>query len=90
MSSTIFIIRKVSIHERVLIVGKWWILNCFSPTQMKANAKEEDKSIGECYFKAKRITFHPVQHREELLDTLMHERLQAILAERSYKHDLER
>jgi hypothetical protein len=34
---------------------------------------------------AKRITYHPLQHREELLDTLVHEGVHGILAERSYK-----
>ena len=30
------------------------------------------------------ITYAPVQHKEELLDTLVHEGLHAIFAERSY------
>ena len=76
---------RVKIPERVLIAGKWWKLSPFSPSRIKAEAKKGGIHYGECYFNAKRITYNPIQHREEMLDTLAHEGLHAILAERSYK-----
>jgi hypothetical protein len=76
-------ITKVSVPEKVLIAGKWWRLSPFSPSRMKKLGKVG--ALGECFFNAKRITYHPLQHKEELLDTLVHEGLHGILAERSYK-----
>jgi len=82
-------ITKVLVPEKVLIAGKWWRLSPFSPSQVKkvlaAHKRGKETSLGECYFSAKRITYHPVQHKEELLDTLIHEGLHGILAERRYK-----
>lgn len=82
-------ITKVSVPEKVLIAGKWWKVTPFTPSQIKkvtaAHKRGKETALGECYFRAKRITYHPVQHKEELLDTLVHEGLHGILAERSYK-----
>ncbi len=82
-------ITKVSVPDKVLIAGKWWKVTPFSPAQIRkvtqAHKAGKETSLGECWFKQKLITYHPVQHREELLDTLVHEGLHGILAERSYK-----
>jgi hypothetical protein len=82
-------ITKVSVPDRVLIAGKWWSLLPFTPKQIRkvalAHKRGKETALGECWFTAKRITYHPVQHKEELLDTLVHEGLHGILAERSYK-----
>jgi hypothetical protein len=82
-------ITKVSVPEKVLIAGKWWKILPFTPSQVKKATKafNTGKAVayGECYTLAKRITYHPLQHREELLDTLVHEGVHGILAERSYK-----
>ena len=78
-------LKHVHIPERVLIAGKWWKLNPISPKDKKISKDKDSIDYGVCYFNAKRITYHPVQHKEELLDTLVHEGLHAILAERSYK-----
>jgi hypothetical protein len=80
----------VSVPERVLIAGKWWRVAPYTPSQIKRmrTSKASGKggaTFGECNFHAKRITYHPVQHKEELLDTLVHEGFHGILAERSYK-----
>lgn len=89
MSRGKFKITKVSVPEKVLIAGKWWKVSPFPPSQIKkvtaAHKRGKEVPFGECHFVAKRITYHPVQHREELLDTLIHEGLHGILAERSYK-----
>jgi hypothetical protein len=85
MSSPKFTIKKVSIPERVLIAGRWWKLKPILKTDKKHSKGKDEVDFGACYFKAKQITYLPVQHREEMLDTLMHEGLHAILAERSYK-----
>jgi hypothetical protein len=77
-------LKRVKIPDRVLIAGKWWKLSPLSPAKSKPN-KDGDQAFGECYFNLKRITYNPVQHKEEMLDTLFHEGLHAILAERSYK-----
>ena len=77
-------LKRVKIPERVLIAGKWWKLTPFSRARMKPNSKG-DQAYGECFFPAKRIAYNPVQHKEEMLDTLVHEGLHAILCERSYK-----
>jgi hypothetical protein len=82
-------ITKVLVPEKVLIAGKWWKLSPFSPSQVKkvtaAHKAGKETTLGECYCRAKRITYHPIQHKEELLDTLVHEGVHGILAERSYK-----
>jgi hypothetical protein len=44
--------------------------------------------FGGCYMKAKVITFHPIQHHEEMLDSLLHEGLHAIMMQRSYIPEL--
>jgi len=77
-------LKRVKIPERVLIAGKWWKLTPFSPARIKA-IKQGEWEYGECFLRAKRIGYHPVQHKEEMLDTLVHEGLHAILCERSYK-----
>jgi len=84
MSSPKFTIKRVRIPEQVLIAGRWWKLKPIQKTDKKFSKKDE-VDFGACYFKAKQITYLPVQHKEEMLDTLMHEGIHAILAERSYK-----
>ena len=85
MSSPKFTIKRVRIPEQVLIAGRWWKLQPILKTDKKYSKGKDEVDFGACYFKAKRIAYKPVQHKEEMLDTLMHEGIHAILAERSYK-----
>jgi predicted NAD/FAD-dependent oxidoreductase len=85
MSSPKFIVKRVHVPAQVLIAGRWWKLKPILKTDKKHSKGKDEVDFGACYFKAKQITYRPVQHKEEMLDTLVHEGIHAILAERSYK-----
>jgi predicted NAD/FAD-dependent oxidoreductase len=85
MSSAKLKLKRVHIPTQVLIAGRWWKLKPILKTDKKYSKGKEEMDFGACYFKAKQITYLPVQHKEEMLDTLMHEGIHAILCERSYK-----
>jgi len=74
-------LETVAVPKKVLIAGKWWKLRPFTAQERKNASK---KGVGACWYGPKLITYHPRQHREEMLDTFLHEGLHAIFAERSY------
>lgn len=81
-------LKRVLIPEKVLIGGKWWKLKPYTKKIRKALKEVGPKgiahsSVGATWVGSKLICYQPVQHREELLDTLVHEGLHAILYERS-------
>lgn len=78
--------KTVQIPDRILIAGKWWKLKPYTKAVKDEIAKYSPgvhKSVGSTLAGLKRIYYAPRQHEEELLDTLMHEGLHAILYERS-------
>jgi hypothetical protein len=83
MSSSKLKIKRVKIPERVLIAGKWWKLSPLSIPDRKKLVKKDQVCYGATYLQAKLIKYYPVLHKEELLDTLLHEGLHAIRSERS-------
>ena len=77
---------KLKLPSKVLIAGRYWSVEPFSKTRVdKDIAKNGLDSFGECHVAKKTIKYHPMQHPEELMDTLLHEGLHAILVERSHK-----
>jgi hypothetical protein len=78
---------RYELPTKVLIAGKWWGLKPFSKKEDMDTAKGGDGEVqyGRCYHHKKQIHYRGGQHPEELLDTLVHEGIHAILGERSGK-----
>jgi hypothetical protein len=93
--STKIPITPVDIPSRVLIAGRYWLLKPATNEIIKEFQEILDEerggsdgmklidAAGSCFPWLKTIVFKGVQHKEELLDTLLHEGIHAILAEYS-------
>jgi hypothetical protein len=78
-------LKRVKIPEKVLIAGKWWKLGHLTKKEAQSKNKDGLFTHGQTYDGAKIIKYYPVMHGEEMLDTLLHEGLHAILSERSWE-----
>jgi hypothetical protein len=76
-----------NLPKRVLIAGKWWALRKFTKAEDQETAKAGPGEVfyGKCFHNEKVICYRSKQHPEELLDTLVHEGVHAILSERTTK-----